>query len=349
MKTEFANDSSPQITTIIPTYRRPKFLKYAIQSVLDQTYKDLIVLVCDNASGDETKSVVMSLAEKDPRVKYFCQQEHVSLEDNFETGLRLVTTPFYSFLCDDDFFLPWFYETALTSLNQNPQAMMFAGGTLIVDHKQSLYQVNKPPYEGLWNINSCQPEDLANVTSQFIFTANVFRKGEHEKLGRKDRKAGWDIMMTTNVLTNYSIQISSKLVVGYRIHPQSASIQGRGKHGSCLNSEILEQSYLGDNPQLKTKFKHADNLSNKWKEFIIATLQNNVYGATFFYKIVKNEFKLKAFFLYFFGLVCKIPPIRKVLAILYSLYSKNKRKKKNKAANSEYIDLIYKYTFPIPD
>ncbi len=52
----------PQITTVIPTYRRPKLLRRAIESVLAQTYPHLKVTVFDNASGDETPEVVAELA-----------------------------------------------------------------------------------------------------------------------------------------------------------------------------------------------------------------------------------------------------------------------------------------------
>ena len=61
----------PMITTIIPTYRRPKLLRRAILSVLNQTYTNIQVCVFDNASGDETALVVAELARMDNRVKYF--------------------------------------------------------------------------------------------------------------------------------------------------------------------------------------------------------------------------------------------------------------------------------------
>ncbi|RKX41747.1 MAG: glycosyltransferase family 2 protein, partial [Thermotogae bacterium] len=64
--------SKPLITTIIPTYRRPKLLQRAIKSVLNQTYPHFQVCVYDNASGDETAEVVAEFAKKDPRVKYYC-------------------------------------------------------------------------------------------------------------------------------------------------------------------------------------------------------------------------------------------------------------------------------------
>src|ERR1700674_1455488 len=104
---------NPLITTIIPTYRRPKFLRRAIRSVLNQSFMNFQVCVYDNASGDETPSVVDDIARSDRRVKYHCHPENIGAIRNFLYGMERVETPFFSFLSDDDFLLPDFYETAL--------------------------------------------------------------------------------------------------------------------------------------------------------------------------------------------------------------------------------------------
>ena len=69
--------TQPLITTIIPTYRRPKYLKKAIESILSQTYPHFQIWVCDNASGDETAEVVAEFSKKDPRVHYFCHEKNI--------------------------------------------------------------------------------------------------------------------------------------------------------------------------------------------------------------------------------------------------------------------------------
>lgn len=86
----------PMITTIIPTYRRSQQLKQAIHSVLEQTYPHFQVCVYDNASGDDTASVVTEMAKADPRIKYFCHKENIGAFNNFQFGLKRVETPFFS-------------------------------------------------------------------------------------------------------------------------------------------------------------------------------------------------------------------------------------------------------------
>jgi glycosyltransferase involved in cell wall biosynthesis len=125
--------SEPLITAIIPTYRRPRMLKRAIHSVLNQTYPNLQVCVYDNASGDETEAVVREIAEKDPRVKYFCHPTNIGAARNFEHGLSHVNTPYFSLLSDDDVLLPDFYTKSLQAFEKHPDAGFTIGVSLQMD------------------------------------------------------------------------------------------------------------------------------------------------------------------------------------------------------------------------
>ena len=68
--------TKPLITTIIPTYQRPKLLRRAIKSVLNQTYPHFQVCVYDNASGDETEAIVQEFIAKDSCIQYFRQEKN---------------------------------------------------------------------------------------------------------------------------------------------------------------------------------------------------------------------------------------------------------------------------------
>lgn len=121
------------VTTIIPTFRRPTLVARAIRSALDQTHHDVRVCVYDNASGDETGSVVAAIAASDPRVTYFCHPQPVPVAQNFQYGLERVETPYFSFLSDDDVLFPQFYASALARCESEPSAMFAAGSVIEFD------------------------------------------------------------------------------------------------------------------------------------------------------------------------------------------------------------------------
>jgi len=126
-------NSKPLITTVIPTFRRPRLLRRAIKSVLAQTYPNFRLCIYDNASGDETAEIVAELAKADPRIRYHCQPENIGAFNNWNFGMRQVDTQFFSFLSDDDVLLPNFYKTALEGFEQHHDAMFSATGTVVMN------------------------------------------------------------------------------------------------------------------------------------------------------------------------------------------------------------------------
>lgn len=93
-------NATPLVSVIIPTYRRPHLLVRAINSVLNQTYKKLEVLVVDDHSQDETPSVVCAI--KDPRVRYVGHDVNKGLPAVRNTGIRTAQGEYIAFLDDDD-------------------------------------------------------------------------------------------------------------------------------------------------------------------------------------------------------------------------------------------------------
>jgi glycosyltransferase involved in cell wall biosynthesis len=133
---DYILSKKPLITTIIPTYRRPKLLARAIRSVLNQTYPHFQVCVYDNASGDETAAVVADIAKSDQRVKYHCHPRNIGGIQNFNYGIKEVTTPYFSLLADDNTLLSHFFEEAINTLSRYPEAILFAGQTILINERR---------------------------------------------------------------------------------------------------------------------------------------------------------------------------------------------------------------------
>lgn len=179
----------PIITTIIPTYQRPKQLKQAIISALRQTYPYLQVCVYDNASGDETASVVAEIAITDPRVKYHCHSENIGAFNNFQYGLKRVDTPFFSFLSDDDLILPDFYEMALAGFENHPEAMFFAADILHIGQQDRLLRTPLETWvPGVYHPPGGLVSLLEHGHSEW--TGILFRKAVTEKIGLLDMGTG---------------------------------------------------------------------------------------------------------------------------------------------------------------
>ena len=180
----------PLITTVIPTYRRPVWLRRAILSALQQSYPNILVQVCDNASDDETEEVVRRLAERDPRVLYHRHPTNIGSYNNFNYGIRSVKTPFFSLLSDDDMLLPDFYKRSLEAFTRFPEAMFAGTAAMVVDTDSNV--LSEPLQVKEMKLNA-PAEGLMGPKLQPIpwaWTGILFRTRVRDEIGLIETDAG---------------------------------------------------------------------------------------------------------------------------------------------------------------
>ncbi len=96
----------PFFSVLLPTRNRAELLELSLDSVLRQSFKDFEIIVSDNNSSDETQKLVMSLAEKDSRIRYFRQDKDLPMGGNWNFCYSKASGEFFLLLGDDDAILP---------------------------------------------------------------------------------------------------------------------------------------------------------------------------------------------------------------------------------------------------
>ncbi len=96
----------PELTIYLATYRRPVFLRDAIESVLMQDFEDYELVIHDDASGDDTPDVVASYGDR--RIRYILAPENIGARHGHTEIMRRMqatcTSRLCMYLCDDDFY-----------------------------------------------------------------------------------------------------------------------------------------------------------------------------------------------------------------------------------------------------
>jgi glycosyltransferase involved in cell wall biosynthesis len=92
--------TTPLFSIVIPTFNRSELLIYAVNSILQQTFEDFEIIICDNCSGDDTPQVAQQFT--DPRVKYVQTPRHYVIADSWEYGRSHATGKLIMMLSDDD-------------------------------------------------------------------------------------------------------------------------------------------------------------------------------------------------------------------------------------------------------
>lgn len=92
----------PKISVIIPNFNNARYLQESIQSVLNQTLKDIEVIIVDDCSTDDSWKILQQLERKDSRIKIIKNQENSGAGLSRNAGLDIATGEFIKFLDSDD-------------------------------------------------------------------------------------------------------------------------------------------------------------------------------------------------------------------------------------------------------
>jgi glycosyltransferase involved in cell wall biosynthesis len=93
----------PLVSIVIPAYNRPNTLQIAIDSVLEQTYPNIEIIICDDSSDDRVQEMLVSYLHSYPQIKYHKNERNLFLE-NWHKCFDLAAGEYINYLMDDDVF-----------------------------------------------------------------------------------------------------------------------------------------------------------------------------------------------------------------------------------------------------
>ena len=93
------------ISVIVPVYNVEKYLRPCVESILEQTYKNIEVILVNDGSTDKSKAICLELAEKDKRISYY-EKANSGLSDTRNVGLEKAKGEYIAFVDSDDLLAP---------------------------------------------------------------------------------------------------------------------------------------------------------------------------------------------------------------------------------------------------
>ena len=131
----------PLVSVIIPVYNVVHYLREAIDSVINQTYKNLEIIIIDDGSTDGSSGVCDQYLS-DPRITVI-HQENRGLSGARNTGLSAITGEYVAFLDSDDAFYPGMIQTMIMEIKKNNADLAVCGFYAIRTDKQLLHHANQ--------------------------------------------------------------------------------------------------------------------------------------------------------------------------------------------------------------
>ncbi len=216
----------------MPVYNGEKYLKLAVQSILDQTLKDFELIIINDGSTDKTEEIIKSFS--DPRIIYIKNDTNLGLSKSYNTGIRASQGEFIARMDADDISLPDRFEKQMKFLELHPEIGITGGAVILIDKSgKKMKKLEKPSSHIELKWQSLFSTPLIHPT---VFgRAKIFRDNPYdENLYNSEDYELWSrlIFNTETKLAN-----QEEPVLYYRVYPESFTqrLEDKRKQASTEN------------------------------------------------------------------------------------------------------------------
>lgn len=116
-----------EVTVGVPVYNGADLIAESLDCLVNQTFRDIEILIFDNASTDATQQIVEGFAARDSRIRYVRRPANLGAIQNFIDPLDQATSPYFMWRAHDDLSSPDYIEKLLAGLKRNPGAKLATG------------------------------------------------------------------------------------------------------------------------------------------------------------------------------------------------------------------------------
>jgi len=246
---------SPRVTALVPSFNHGKFLRQRIESIVNQTYKNVELIVIDDRSEDHSDEVITSL---------LAEHEFTYIRNARNSGTPFaawgkvlsMATGEYIWVCEsDDFAEPHFLETAVASLTATEGAVLFYCNSHVVDDTGQRVDNTLSYFHDIWKETRWDaafaadgPQELVqfqlrgqivpNMSSAVISTA-AFRNAYRPFLKRLKLTGDW--LFVGDVLAQGRVVYNPDFLSNFRRHEVTSRVRVKSARSQA---EFILTKYL---------------------------------------------------------------------------------------------------------
>ena len=119
------------VSVLMASYNHQKYVGEAIESVLNQTFPDLELIIVDDYSTDNSREIIKNYKAKDGRVRAFFHEKNMGIANTANDGLKEVKGQYVSFIGSDDVWFPYKLERQLALIKKHEDKILWSEGEII--------------------------------------------------------------------------------------------------------------------------------------------------------------------------------------------------------------------------
>lgn len=173
------------VSICIPAYNNEKDIKGTLESLLEQTYKNIEIVVVDDASTDSTAAIVESI--KDDRIHLYRNEKNLGMAGNWNRCVELAKGEYIKLICADDRLVPESIETESKAMQKDPDIVMTINDSIMINREgKKLGIFGRYPKKGIQDGKKLARKSMIYNNYFGMPCAVMFRKSVFEKAGGFD-------------------------------------------------------------------------------------------------------------------------------------------------------------------
>lgn len=282
------------VSIIIPAYNAEPYIERCVESVIDQSYKNLEVIVINDGSTDSTLSLLMKFKEKDPGIKVISwQNQGLSAARNL--GIEVANGDFLFFLDADDWLNPTCIERLITAQQQEGSDIVVTDYMLfrMEDSKFLLHVANKDDSPKTYSVKEWFETTEHNIELFTVAWGKLYKKDLFKNL-----RYPYGLKLEDNYTTYLAYLLADKItciyepLYTYRMNPAGITSTATNREHlplKPLEEEITLLSILGMNTDV-AKDRYLNRLKLLEIEFSSrADDSHDYYKVRTFLEILKKH------------------------------------------------------------
>lgn len=205
------NQTGPLVSIVIPAYNAARYIDETIQSVLRQTYPNWEVIVVDDCSTDDTRSILRHYCDMDTRIHMIAQEKNAGVAEARNRGLEAAQGSWVALLDSDDIWMENKLESQLALAEKTGANLVYCSYLLLGQKEKAFLVPDRVDFETMLykSVMSCSTVMMSReIAQRYRFNGRFY----HEDLvfWLDILKDGWKARGCTEVLAAYRLSAGSR-------------------------------------------------------------------------------------------------------------------------------------------
>jgi glycosyltransferase involved in cell wall biosynthesis len=229
----------PRVTVLMPVYNAQRFLREAIDSILQQSFKPFEFLIIDDGSTDRSAEIIESY--RDPRIRFVRNVRNQGITPTLNKGIGLASCELIARMDADDISHPQRLQKQFGYMKRNPACALLSTWARVISEEGKFIRLER--YRNNFY--------YFNLTFEcwMYHPTIMFRKSAVEKIGRYRMPYSEDYDLFWRMSIRFKIANLSEPLVDYRISPTSLNTVLKKTEYEIANEQNVVRNirhYMGD-------------------------------------------------------------------------------------------------------